>query len=115
MKIRASLRAWREKHRKRRQKRWKYFLAIPHLFAKLIIIHCICVVTVAAYFSLFAQYRGADMTALFADIAASFISELAMLLLKTMLKKDAKAQNDPNFDNNEEDEDNESSSDEQGI
>ena len=61
---------------------------VPHLFAKVIIVHCIAVVTVAAYWSLFAQYRGAEMTGLFAAIAAPFVTELAMLLLKTLFKKD---------------------------
>ena len=61
---------------------------VPHLFAKLIIVHCIIVVTIAAYWSLYAQYRGAEMTALFAAIAAPFVTELAMLLLKTLFKKE---------------------------
>ena len=61
---------------------------VPHLFAKVIIVHCIAVVTVAAYWSLFAQYRGAEMTALFAAIAAPFVTELAMLLLRTLFKKE---------------------------
>ena len=65
---------------------------IPHLFAKVIITHCIIVVTLAAYWSLYAQYRGADMVALFTAIAAPFISELVMLLLKTLIKKDEKVE-----------------------
>lgn len=60
----------------------------PHLFSKIIIVHCIIVVTVAAYWSLFAQYRGANMTDLFIAIGAVFVSELAMLLLKTLFKKE---------------------------
>ena len=68
---------------------------VPHLFAKCIIVHCIAVVTIAAYWSLFAQYRGAEMTGLFAAIAAPFVTELAMLLLKTLFKKDGgKEEND---------------------
>ncbi len=55
---------------------------MPHLFAKSIIVHCIVVVTIAAYWSLYAQYRGAEMTGLFAAIAAPFVTELAMLLLR---------------------------------
>ncbi len=76
---------------------------MPHLFAKSIIVHCIVVVTIAAYWSLYAQYRGAEMTGLFAAIAAPFVTELAMLLLKTLLKKD------------KEEPDNEGITDEPGI
>ena len=61
---------------------------VPHFFAKAIIVHCIIVVTVAAGYSLYAQSHGADMTALYTAIAASFVSELAMLLLKTLFKKE---------------------------
>lgn len=67
---------------------------VPHLFAKCIIVHCIVVVTIAAYWSLFAQYRGAEMTGLFAAIAAPFVTELAMLLLKTLFKKEGKTNED---------------------
>ena len=84
---------------------------VPHLFAKCIIVHCILVVTVAAYWSLFAQYRGAEMTGLFAAIAAPFVTELAMLLLKTLFKKENKHNDEPD---NEEGQD-ENSSDEQDL
>lgn len=67
---------------------WQRLKKVPHIFAKIIIVHCIIVVTVAAYWSLFAQYRGAEMTGLFAAIAAPFVTELAMLLLKTLFKKE---------------------------
>lgn len=61
---------------------------IPHLFAKVIIIHCLIVVTVAAYYSLYRQGQGIEMVGIFAAIAAPFVTELAMLLLKTILKKE---------------------------
>ena len=78
----------RSKRRAKRQARWRQFLSTPHLFAKLIVTHCIVVVTIAAFYSLWAQSHGAEMTPLYTAIAASFISELAMLLLKTLFKKD---------------------------
>lgn len=88
----------RSKRRAKRQARWKRFLATPHLFAKLIITHCIFVVTIAAFYSLWAQSHGAEMTPLYTAIAASFISELAMLLLKTLFKKDLNKENEKNED-----------------
>ena len=67
---------------------------IPHLFAKIIIVHCILVVTIAAYYSLWAQKNGADMVAIYTAIAATFVSELCMLLLKTLFKKDGEEKED---------------------
>ena len=73
----------------KKKRGWFYHLRkTPHLFAKIIIVHCIIVVTIAAYFSLVAQAKGADMTALYTAVAATFVSELCMLLLKTLLKKE---------------------------
>lgn len=69
---------------------------IPHLFAKVIIIHCIVVVTISAFYSLYAQRHGADMVGLYTAISASFVTELAMLLLKTILKKTEKTEKDDN-------------------
>ena len=74
---------------------------VPHLFAKCIIVHCIIVVTVAAYFSLIAQAKGADMVALYTAVAATFVSELAMLLLKTLFKKETNAQTSADFNSKE--------------
>lgn len=60
---------------------------IPHLFAKVVIVHCIGVVTVAAYYSLYAQRNGAEMTPLFKAIGYFFITELAFLFGKTIWDK----------------------------
>ena len=76
------------KKQKKRGRLIDRLCSIPHLFAKVIIVHCIIVVTIAAYFSLVAQAKGAEMTALYTAVAATFVSELCMLLLKTLLKKD---------------------------
>ena len=67
---------------------WQRLKKVPHIFAKLIIVHCIIVVTIAAYFSLAAQAHGAEMVGIYTAIAATFVSELCMLLLKTLLKKE---------------------------
>ena len=72
---------------------------VPHLFAKVIIIHCVFTVTVAAYWSLYAQHHGANMTELFIAISAAFVSELAMLLLKTLFKKDLPKEETEDEDN----------------
>ena len=62
---------------------------VNHFFAKCIIVHCLVVVTVAAYWSLYAQsFREADMAVLFGAIATPFITELAMLLIKTIKTKE---------------------------
>ena len=87
------------KTKKKRKSLIERLKKIPHLFAKIIITHCIVVVTIAAYCSLYAQYRGADMVALFAAIAAPFISELVMLLLKTLF---ANKEGDKNENTHEE-------------
>ena len=60
------------------------------MFAKIIITHCIIVVTFAAFASIIAQAHGADMVGIYTAIAATFVSELAMLLLKTLFKKEDK-------------------------
>ena len=75
--------------------------SVPHLFAKIIIVHCIIVVTIAAYYSLYKQAHGAEMVGIYTAIAATFVSELAMLLLKTLFKKD-KEEEDENEDSVEE-------------
>ena len=61
--------------------------SVPHLFAKIIIVHCIIVVTIAAYYSLWAQRNGADMVDLFKAIGYFFIAELAFLFGKTIYYK----------------------------
>jgi hypothetical protein len=67
---------------------------IPHFFAKAVIVHCIIVVTVAAYVSLYAQAKGADMTGLFTAIGATFVTELLALMAKTIFKKEEKKDNE---------------------
>ncbi len=83
-KKRSRFRAWLVKRRKRRAERRKRLFAIPHLFAKAVIVHCILVVTAAAYYSLYAQRNGAEMTELFRAIGYFFITELAFLFGKTI-------------------------------
>ena len=80
-------------------KRFKSWLRnIPHLFAKVVIVHCIAVVTVAAFYSLRAQKNGAEMTALFKAVGYFFITELAFLFGKTIWnnrwKRDKKEENE---------------------
>jgi hypothetical protein len=74
--------------RKKRVRLIDRIRAVPHLFAKAIIVHCIIVVTIAAYYSLYKQAHGAEMVGIYTAIAATFVSELAMLLLKTLFKKE---------------------------
>lgn len=71
---------------------WQRFRAwsktVPHFFAKCIIVHCIVIVSIAAYWSLYAQsFRDAEMAVLFGAIATPFVTELAMLLIKTIKTK----------------------------
>ena len=63
---------------------------VPHLYQKSIIAHCLVVLTIAAYYSLYQQAHGADMTPLFTAIGAVFCTELTMCLLKTIFKKELK-------------------------
>ncbi len=84
----STIKKWLAKRRQKRKERIRKFFAIPHLFAKCIIVHCIFTITVAAYWSLYAQSNGADMTGLFIAIATPFVSELAMLLLKKLFKEE---------------------------
>ncbi len=79
--------ARRKRRREKRARRRARFLAIPHLFAKAVIAHCILVVTAAACYSLYAQRHGADMTELFRAIGYFFITELAFLFGKTIWDK----------------------------
>ena len=93
---------------KPRKTLWQRLKKVPHLFAKIIIVHCIIVVTIAAYFSLVAQAHGAEMVGIYTAIAATFVSELCMLLLKTLLKKEFPKEE-------KEDETDEASAGQQGV
>lgn len=77
-----------KRRREKRARRWKRFLAIPHLFAKSIVIFCILSATAASAFALLAQAHGATMDAVLAIVIGFFGGELLLLCLKTILKKD---------------------------
>lgn len=90
------LKAWREKRKKKWARRWKRFLAVPHLFAKLVVIYCIICATAASAFGLLAQAHGATMDAVLAIVMGFFGGELLLLCLKTVLKKNTKNEEENN-------------------
>ena len=89
-------RTWREKRKRKHARRWKRFLAIPHLFAKSIVIFCILSATAASAFALLAQAHGATMDTVLAIVMGFFGGELLLLCLKTILKKDLEEKEEPN-------------------
>lgn len=99
------LRAWREKRKRKRARRWKKFLAIPHLFAKSIVIFCIFSATAASAFALLAQAHGATMDTVLAIVIGFFGGELLLLCLKTILKKDLEEKEESNDENSAEQQD----------
>ena len=80
--------------RKKRVRLIDRIRAVPHLFQKSVITHCLIVLTVAAGYSLYWQARDASMTELFTAIGAVFGSELCMTLLKTLFKKEKEETDD---------------------
>lgn len=62
--------------------------AVPHLFAKCIIIHCVLCGTLACWYALRILSRtGQDPAALLGVILAFFGGELLLLCLRTVLKE----------------------------
>lgn len=61
-----------------------------HLFAKRVISLCIVCATIFSAFALIAQAHGAEMSGLLAVILGFFGGELALLCIKTVLKKEGK-------------------------
>lgn len=59
-----------------------------HLFAKRVISLCIVCAALFSAFSLVAQAHGAEMSGLLAVILGFFGGELALLCIKTILKKE---------------------------
>lgn len=57
---------------------------VPHLFQKIVVIHCLIVVTIAAYYSLYKQGQGVDMVAIFKEISKTFVAELLFMFGKTI-------------------------------
>lgn len=65
--------------------------AVPHLFAKCIVIHCVVCGTLACWYALRILSRtGQDPAALLGVILAFFGGELMLLCLKTVLKEKPK-------------------------
>ena len=86
--VKARLRAWRERVRKRLR-------GVPHLFAKVTIIYCIICATAASAYSLRAQARGMSMEGVLGIVLGFFGGELLLLCLKTILKKEYGYDEDP--------------------
>lgn len=78
----------KREERKERRGLLKRLAAIPHLFAKCIIIHCIVCGTAFSFYSLRILSRtGQDGTALLGVVLAFFGGELLILCLRTVLNE----------------------------
>lgn len=62
--------------------------AVPHLFAKLIILYCILYASAACAFCVWRQGQGLEMAGILAVALGFFGGELLLLCLKTIFEKE---------------------------
>lgn len=80
---------------KRRARFFRRLRAVPHLFAKTTVVYCVACATAACAYSLWKQAHGGSMEGALALALGFFGGELLLLCLKTILKKEGNADEDP--------------------